>query len=276
MSSNVSYTLSTSLTLDWQRIKYGVVSIDTLCHDLTHWDTLYLSGRLQKPVKILRDDPKVRLANHINLLSAIRVALLLLPQTFTEHQLYTTIAGISYMGDPRMSFAENPHKVQNIVNNQVANFRRLYSPLIKQLPNVSFVSGNVSWSDAAIKTTLEQDMDPVRRRNMVRRLPKSFRDKLYFQYQSKYAIPTLEFQKMVRITDDEERTRKQEGGEFERRIASDTTNIGQEVGTAIKSTVAWPSATQSLKGMVTAGPTKGLRYLGEKVGKWRESKKTSP
>jgi translocator assembly and maintenance protein 41 len=253
-----------------------VVSIDTLCHDLTNWDTLYLSGRLQKPVKILRDDPKVRLANHINLLSAVRVALLLLPQTFTEHQLYTTIAGISYMGDPRMSFAENPHKVQNIVNNQVANFRRLYSPLIEQLPNVSFVSGNISWNDAATKTMLVQDMDPVRRGNMVRRLPRSFRDRLYFQYQRKYAIPELEFQKMVKVSDDEERMRKREGGEFERRIASDTMNIGHEVGTVIKSTVAWPSTVQSLKGLATAGPINGIRYLGEKVEKWKLSRKASP
>lgn len=259
-----------------QRIKYGVVSVDTLCRDLTDWDTLYLAGRLQKPVKILRDDPKVRLANHINLISAVRVALLLLPQTFSEHQLYTTIAGLSYMGDPRMRFAENPHKVQNIVSNQVANFRRLYYPLIEQLPNVAFVSDNISWNDVATKTMLVQDMDPIRRGNMVRRLPKSFRDKLYFQYQRKYAIPTLEFQKMVGISDDDERTRRREGGEFERRIAADSANICQEVSGVIKSTVAWPSTSQSLKGLLTAGPTRSFRYLGEKVNKWRQSKKSSP
>lgn len=33
-------------------IKYGVVSIDTLCHDLLNWETMYVSGRLHKPVSL--------------------------------------------------------------------------------------------------------------------------------------------------------------------------------------------------------------------------------
>jgi translocator assembly and maintenance protein 41 len=34
-------------------IKYGVVNIETLCRDLLEWDTLYLAGRLQKPVLLI-------------------------------------------------------------------------------------------------------------------------------------------------------------------------------------------------------------------------------
>lgn len=32
-------------------IKYGVVSSSTLCQDLQNWTTLYLSGRMHKPVR---------------------------------------------------------------------------------------------------------------------------------------------------------------------------------------------------------------------------------
>ncbi|KAJ8105983.1 hypothetical protein ONZ43_g7217 [Nemania bipapillata] len=104
------------VTVEGIQIKYGVVNLDTLCRDLSEWDTLYLAGRLHKPVKILRDDPRVRLSNQINLLSALRTALLLLPPTFTEQELYSTIAGISYLGDPRMALpTENPKKVSNII-----------------------------------------------------------------------------------------------------------------------------------------------------------------
>lgn len=258
-------------------VKYGVVNIDTLCHDLSEWDTLYLAGRLQKPVKILRDDPRVRLANQINLLSAVRVALLLLPEKFTEYQLYTTIAGISYMGDPRMRlYAENPNKVQNIVDNQLSNFRRLYSPLIDQLPNVRFVKDSLEWNDAATDTELVQDMNPVKRGNMVRRLPKSFREKLYFQYQRKYAIPALEFEKMIGKTEDEERMQKKQGGEFEQRIVKGGEDeIRKEVSSVIKSTIGWPSATQSTKGVLTAGVGKSVKYLGEKIGKWKNARKAA-
>ena len=127
------------VTVNGTLIKYGVVNLDTLCRDLSEWDTMYLAGRLQKPVKILRDDPRVRLANQINLLSAVRTALLLLPPNFSERELYSSIAGLSYMGDPRMSFgAENQDKVANIVRHQLPNFRRLYAPLIENLPKCFF------------------------------------------------------------------------------------------------------------------------------------------
>jgi mitochondrial translocator assembly and maintenance protein 41 len=253
-------------------IKYGVVNIDTLCRDLSQWDTLYLAGRLQKPVKILRDHPSVRLANQVNLISAVRTALLLLPPDFTEEQLYATIAGISYMGDPRMSLpAEDPKKVLNIVQGQLPNFRRLYAPLIENLPNISFndpVCTQKDWfDDPSINARLAQDMDPVKRGNMVRRLPKKFRDKLYFEYQAKFEIPRGEFNKMLEDTKDDENGagfRRQQGGWFEQRIAKDTEGIQTEVRQVIEKTIRWPSIVQTVKGIVTAGPGRSWRYAREK------------
>lgn len=216
------------ITVNGVLIKYGVVNIDTLCRDLSEWDTMYIAGRLQKPVKILRDNPSVRLANQVNLISAVRAALLLLPENFTEQELYTTIAGLSYKGDPRMSVGgDDPKKVSNIVKYQLENFRRLYAPLIENLPNISFNDPsckNDDWiDDPDLNAKLQQNMDPVTRGHMVRRLPSAFRKKLYFEYQTKFKIPRGEFKQMMQAVQDEdpERIRRREGGPFERRIAED-------------------------------------------------------
>jgi translocator assembly and maintenance protein 41 len=269
------------VTVNGTLIKYGVVNLDTLCKDLSEWTTLYLAGRLHKPVKILRDDPRVRLANQVNLLSALRTALLLLPPTFTEQELYGTIASISYMGDPRMVLpTEDPSKVANIVGNNLPHFRRLYSPLIDNLPNVNFNDSRCSdpdWSsDPTANVLLAQDMDPVKRGNMVRRLPKAFRSKLYFQYQKKYQIPQLEFNKMLEAASDEDATRinRRQGGGFERRIANEPPeDLRAEVRGVIKSTIGWPSTSQSLKSVLTAGVRRSWRYMGEKISRYREGKR---
>lgn len=90
-----------------------------LQRDLEEWETLYLAGRLQKPVKILRQDAKLGLATKSNLENAIRVSLLMLPEQFSEEELFLKIAGLSYSGDFRMRIGENPYKVYNIVYAQM-------------------------------------------------------------------------------------------------------------------------------------------------------------
>jgi translocator assembly and maintenance protein 41 len=272
---------NTYVTVDGILIKYGVVTLDTLKRDLREWDTLYLAGRLHKPVKILRDNPQVRIANQINLLSALRTALLLLPETFNERELYATIAGISYLGDPRMAFpTENPKKVANIVGHNMQNFRRLYAPLVESLPNVEFDDPACKdpdwiWNHNAV-TKLKQDMDPVKRGNMVRRLPTAFRSKLYFEYQKKFKIPGNEFNKMMESSKDEDATsfKRQQGGGFEQRIAQDTgEDLRKNVRLVIKNTINWPSTTQTLKGPLMAGFSKTIRYMSEKLAKYREGSK---
>jgi translocator assembly and maintenance protein 41 len=49
-SSNTSETEQSETV----RIKYGIISTDALCTDLLDWTTLYVSGRLHKPVRIVK------------------------------------------------------------------------------------------------------------------------------------------------------------------------------------------------------------------------------
>ena len=70
--------------------------VDVLLRDLLQWDTLYLSGRLLKPVALIQAHDAIVAAMHTNCVSSLAAALLLLPPRFTETDLYVTIAGLSF------------------------------------------------------------------------------------------------------------------------------------------------------------------------------------
>jgi mitochondrial translocator assembly and maintenance protein 41 len=66
---------------------------------------------LHKPVFIMKSNNEVMASMNMNHFHAVNVALCLLPERFSEKQLYKCIAQLSYTGDPRMYVAENPNKV---------------------------------------------------------------------------------------------------------------------------------------------------------------------
>lgn len=146
-----------------QNIKYGVTTVDNLCADLLNWRSLYLAGRMHKPLRIIKDDARVRLTQQVNLTSAVRAALLTLPSDFTEIELFERTAGISYAGDPRMLLpAENRGKVGNIVRKQVPQFKELYHRLVTGLPGVHW---------PAHMSTIQQDSSPLARSAHLKKLP---------------------------------------------------------------------------------------------------------
>ncbi|KAH3683329.1 hypothetical protein WICPIJ_005696 [Wickerhamomyces pijperi] len=122
--------------IDGQLVKYGVVSIQRLIDDLASWNSFYLAGRLQKPVKILRDDSTIRFWNQQNLRAAATLAFMNLPkdQSFDEFQFYRNITELSYKGDVRYLLgAENPKKIDNIVEKNFEYFQQYYSPIIDEV-----------------------------------------------------------------------------------------------------------------------------------------------
>ncbi|XP_019392570.1 PREDICTED: phosphatidate cytidylyltransferase, mitochondrial isoform X2 [Crocodylus porosus] len=121
-------------------IKYGVIGTNFLIEDLLHWKTLYVAGRLQKPVKILtqNENGKLQAALVSNLKSAVTAAFLMLPESFSEEDLYMQIAGLSYSGDFRMIIGEDGLKVQNIVKPNVPHFQKLYANILQDCPQVVY------------------------------------------------------------------------------------------------------------------------------------------
>ncbi|XP_016065407.1 PREDICTED: phosphatidate cytidylyltransferase, mitochondrial isoform X3 [Miniopterus natalensis] len=86
------------LMCDGRLIKYGVISTSILIEDLLNWNNLYIAGRLQKPVKIIAMNENVLLRSALdkNLKSAVTAAFLMLPESFSEEDLFIEIAGLSY------------------------------------------------------------------------------------------------------------------------------------------------------------------------------------
>ena len=142
----------TYITVNDIRLKYGVISEDALMSDLKHWNQLYVAGRLQKPVVILKEGSEsVQMALEANRMAALHAAIALLPPTFSTEDLYMTITSLSYSGDVRMQLgAENPNKIRNIVVSSRGEFDDCYRSLIK---HCSFIQPNGSSPDKDVSAS---------------------------------------------------------------------------------------------------------------------------
>ena len=139
-------------------------------------------------VRILHDDARVRLANQVNLASALRTALLLLPESFTEVQLFEEIAGLSYRGDFRMKVGENPLKVRNIVSAQLESFRSLYGGLLKSFWKSVHVIGEEHDTEGRSLRLLRQDRSDAQRANTAKKLPIGLKGKVLAHYERKWNL----------------------------------------------------------------------------------------
>lgn len=236
-----------------QNVKYGIVSTKRALEDLCEWSTMYVAGRLQKPVQHLKIDELLLKANQFNLSSAFNVGLLLMSsQKKTEKvalsDLYRSIASISYMGDPRMIIGgENPNKVQNIVTRQQSKFRKLYNPFFQNNIKRGIID---ECNDQEVRIRL----DEAARSEMIYYLPKQFRQRLLNQYidkrfdsSSNHSLETdsIEFQQSLETISRDE-------------------NLEEALKMAIQATVAIPAFKQTMKGLLTAGLFKFARYAWEK------------
>lgn len=224
-------------------IKYGVIKTDHLVRDLTHWDKLYIAGRLHKPVEFLintcEKNEVMKEALRFNKESALRAALLQLPEKFDQSSLYRTITALSYHGDIRMLFGEDRNKINNIVEAQSERFDQLYLPIIKMSPNFKDV---VHWSESCRK--FSQDHSPKTLLRHLKLLPQTLR-------RSVCEIHRLE-------------SRAHES-DIVLSSLSKNINCDRIVAQALMSIVRRSSTAQTIKGLITAGIFKSIRYGQRKI-----------
>lgn len=123
--------------------KYGVMTVEALLEDLRSWRHLYMAGRMQKPCAVdwqpsadtlLQQSFEEALA--ANRRAALAAGVLSSEwgtayggRRMTELDLVGSVVRLSYEGDIRMAFAENPRKVANIVAAQEKDLWTIYKPL---------------------------------------------------------------------------------------------------------------------------------------------------
>lgn len=208
--------------------KYGVVTVSDLQHDLQRWDSLYLSGRLQKPVVTLTTAPPgLQAALRSNVEAAAAAALLTLPERFAEKDFYAAIAGLSYTGDVRMRLAvEVRSKVGDLVRGNMARFRALYREVA--------CKGEVARGGDGV---WRRGVDADCQRRLFRLLPNGVRQRV-----------TVELG----------------GKEVE---VVEVARVGRAVAAAVGGIVARSSISQAVKGIATAGVGTSVRYVAAKIGR---------
>ena len=108
------------------RYKYGVIEKKDFIRNLKAWDTFFIAGRFQKPTLEIKSDDEIREALSDNLKNAFLIGSILSDEETDIFDLCNNIVKLSYIGDQRMHFAEDPDKVRNIVYGSISELVKLY------------------------------------------------------------------------------------------------------------------------------------------------------
>lgn len=106
--------------------KYGVIEVLDFINGLDTWCNMFMAGRFHKPVLELKSETEVRDSIAYNRICALMIACLFCDKEVTDKEIYTKLCGLSYVGDARMAIAENPHKVENIVEGSFDKLKEIY------------------------------------------------------------------------------------------------------------------------------------------------------
>lgn len=283
-------------------IKYGVIEMDAMAQDLLDWSTLYVSGRMHKPTATLFDasEGRIPLAQQANLTSALRTSFLLLPERFTERELYMTMTSLSYMGDFRMSVpgGENRNKIANIVESQSSWFRIMCADLITRLAVV-----RVQWAPQERWMSMHQDDSPHARAALASKLPVNLRQRViaHFLKRADLHVVFAELRdaggkveklagasrmppvlpKLAQADADALHDTKSDASDIMPPLvtrfwlaAVQEPSFQQVLRDQVAAIVSEPARVQSLKGLYTAGLFRSLRYVFAKIGKYREGQRS--
>uniref|UniRef100_A0A7N0UMG4 Phosphatidate cytidylyltransferase, mitochondrial n=3 Tax=Kalanchoe fedtschenkoi TaxID=63787 RepID=A0A7N0UMG4_KALFE len=236
------------VTYNGRLFKYGVVRMNDLVEDILQWKKFYLSGRLQKPVRVVVDNLDINNLNYVNLQAAVSAALLLLPAKFTEADLYAKICSLSYMGDVRMLFAEDRNKVKTIVTGQFDLFASMYKHTLE-----GYAAKDVLKLSSLKRPSapISQDCNLAATQTLVSSLPSRIKSEMGIKLgDNKLPIQIDQELQGILINSREDATRS--------------------MMKVLRRTVMVSSARQAVSGLLSVGGVNAARYLSSKMRKaWK-------
>jgi mitochondrial translocator assembly and maintenance protein 41 len=234
-------------------IKYGIIDERALESDLLNWTHIYMAGRCQKPILEIKSYTSESNAMHqaltANLKSALLAALLIMPQRFTLAELFICIVSLSYSGDFRMLVGEDKNKCRNIVMPQMAKFKELYDCFISDETSKGRLSKTKcgDFERCLHANTLEYQMGSLPRCLLERIISTKFG--VYLDAKQRNDDLVREY--VTKLT----------------HAPNVADECGRLVSSSVTSIVKRSSATQSLKGLLTAGAAKSVLYSLRKLKK---------
>ena len=209
--------------------------------------------------------------NH-NLRSAILAVLPLLPLQFSSYQLFIVLAfwlcdpqaitRLSYNGDIRTYFAENPHKVQNIVEGNFDNFCQLYKPFLADCPLIHPIQGREGW--------FEQDVSIPNLARIVASLPASLHSSVRAQLEFGPRVVNVEGLSTELLRDLYERrlTALFDPGMKNDNLIAAKGAVARGIQMGVRRVVFRGSVDQAVRGVASFGVWNSVTYAAKKIMKF--------
>ncbi len=254
-----------------RNIKYGVVETGEALDVLETWRSLFVPGRLHKPVALLSSDvAHFPAAMEANRRHALNAALLMLPARFTLGELLRTVVGLSYAGDVRAGVAEDPRKVERIVDGQTQDLLAIYAPLMSAEVRRGLVACEASESNdgklfgrlcGADGAKLEKGPLNIGEADA----PNTHKSQLQPLSEKLLQVGMVQDTSVLAVS--LRLAHLPSGVSIDRHGAQSTGRVRDAVRASLASLVRWPSAVQAASGLMTAGPVGSMSYFLRKIGR---------
>ena len=127
LKTNTGVTYQSNIVEDNNIFKYGTIEYSDLMNYLGSWCSFYMPGRFQKTIKPIIENESLTTRIINNRYYALMTAAYMQDKDIvTKKELLASVISLSYLGDTRMAFAENPRKVLNILEGSYDIFEEMY------------------------------------------------------------------------------------------------------------------------------------------------------